>query len=139
MVNDQVKVFLSTFSVLSPYESGFMPMHSTILAVTLVVKNIVTTMDKKIHCAAVFIDLSNTFDSVIQSLLSQKLCIIRFDSTACRWFQNCLWGRNHSVNVENIQSEFFISNQRCSARISPRISFIYPSSHLSSVKALSPT
>lgn len=78
LANDQVRVFLSRFSVLNPYQSGFISMHSAISSVTLYVNKIVTTMDKKIHGAAVLIDLSNTFDSVSQSLLCQKLCIIRF-------------------------------------------------------------
>lgn len=80
LANNQVRVFLSRFSVLNTYQSGFISMHSAISSVTLDVNNIVITMDKKIHCAAVLIDLSNTFNSVSQSLLSQKLCIIRFGS-----------------------------------------------------------
>ena len=72
LVNNKLKLFILRHSVLSPYQSGFKPMHGTNSAVTLVVNYIVTSLDKRKHGAAVFIDLSKTFDTVDHSLLIQN-------------------------------------------------------------------
>ena len=54
VINTQLKTFLSSASILSPFQSGFSAGHSTVSAVTLVLDNIVTAIDKKMHCATLF-------------------------------------------------------------------------------------
>ena len=45
LVNNQVKIFLSEHSVLSPHQSGFREKHSTISATTLVVNDFASALD----------------------------------------------------------------------------------------------
>lgn len=106
MVNAQLKTFLSTNSVLNLHQSGFRPMHSTISAITLVVNDIISNIDKKKHCAAVFVDLSKAFDTVNQIIiLMQTLKNTGFDHGACSWFHSYLSGRQQCVKAGNIKSE----------------------------------
>ena len=106
LVNNQLKPFLSEFSILSPQQSGFRTNHSTISAVTLVKNDIATALDKKQHCAALFVDLSKAFDTVDHGLLLEKLKNIGLDDMAHRWFYDYLSGRRQSVRGRDFQSEF---------------------------------
>ena len=106
LVNDQVKSFLSTFSVLSPFQSGFRAQHSTISAATLVVNDIVTALDQEKHCAALFIDLSKAFDTVDHSLLLHCLASLGLDNTSLNFFLNYFSDRRQCVSVGTVRSEF---------------------------------
>ena len=93
LVNSQLKSFLSSYSVLSPYQSGFRPNHSTITAITLVTNNIVSALDKRRHCAALFVDLPKAFDTVDHHLLLRRLSDVSLDADACAWSSSrlCSW------------------------------------------------
>ena len=106
LVNNQLKVFLNSFPILSPHQSGFRAKHSTVSATSLVLNDIVSALDKKLFCAALFIDLSKAFDTVDHILLLQRLSYIGFNSDACRWFENYLSDRQQCVKVGPIKSDF---------------------------------
>ena len=106
LVNNQIKLFLSQNAILSPHQSGFRPKHSTISAVTLVTNDIISGLDKKKHCAALFIDLSKAFDTVDHPLLLQALAKIGFDKKACAFFEDYLHERLQCVKHGNVQSTF---------------------------------
>lgn len=73
LVNDQVKQFLMENNILNEFQSGFRSGHSTITAVMLTTNDIITCLDNKKYCAALFVDLSKAFDSVAHRILSQRL------------------------------------------------------------------
>lgn len=64
LVSDQLKDFLTVNNILIPSQSGFRKGYSTITAATKVVDDIVSAIDGKESCAALFIDLSKAFDMV---------------------------------------------------------------------------
>ena len=105
LVNNQLKVFLNHSSILSPHQSGFRAKHSTTTATSLVLNDIVSALDNKLVCAALFIDLSKAFDTVDHTLLLNYLCQIGFDPTACMWFKNYLSERHQCVKVGSTKSE----------------------------------
>ena len=107
-MNDQLKVFLLNYSILSPHQSGFRAGHSTVSAVTLVANNIMSALDSKKHCAALFIDLSKAFETVDHDLLLLCLCSAGFDSRACDWFHSYLFGRLQWVKSGCTQSAFLL-------------------------------
>lgn len=72
LVNDQFKSFLLDNSVLSPNQSGFRAKHSTITATTKVLNDIISDIDERKYCAALFVDLTKAFDTVDHALLLQK-------------------------------------------------------------------
>lgn len=86
LINNQLKAFLSRHSVLASHQSGFRAQHSTITAATLVINDIVSALDRKEHCAALFVDLTKAFDTVDHTLLIHKLMDIGFDSNTSNWF-----------------------------------------------------
>ena len=106
LINNQLKRFLSAHSVLSPHQSGFRANHSTISAITLVTNDIITALDKKQHCAALFVDLSKAFDTVDHQILLNRLKNIGLHASACDWFSDYLSSRRQCVKSGNFQSEF---------------------------------
>ena len=65
--------FLTSNDLLSKLQSGFRKKHSTITAATKVINDILVALDKKQHCASLFIDLSKAFDTVDHAVLKHRL------------------------------------------------------------------
>ena len=104
LICEQLKEFLSTHSLLSPSQSGFRANHSTVSAASLVLNDIVSAVDNKKQCAALFIDLSKAFDTVNHSLLLRRLQNIGCDSNSLKWFHNYLSDRQQYVRAGKAQS-----------------------------------
>lgn len=106
LTNNQLKAFLSRHSILATHQSGFRAQHSTITAATLVLNDIVSALDRKEHCAALFVDLTKAFDTVDHALLLHKLMDIGFDSNASNWFKSYLSNRFQCVKAGVAKSDF---------------------------------
>lgn len=104
LVNEQLKHFSSDNKILSQTQSGFRQGHSTITAAISVTNDIITALDDKKSCAALFIDLSKAFDSVDHGLLLQRLNCIGFSNPVLSWFSNYLTGRTQCVSIDNYNS-----------------------------------
>ncbi len=102
LVNDQLKSFLSAHSILCTHQSGFTEKHRTITVATLVLNDVISALDNKKHCAALFIDLSEAFDTVDHTLLLKKLLNIGFDDVAFNWFQRYLMDRQQFMSNLNL-------------------------------------
>jgi hypothetical protein len=89
----QLRSFLSLKCILNVHQSGFIPSH-----------DVVNCMDKRQHCAALFIDLSNAFDTVDHSLLIQRLSSIGLDQAACNWLINDLTDRTQCESTGGVKS-----------------------------------
>ncbi len=110
LINDQLKKKLSTNNILQDYQSGFRMGHSTITAATLVSNDIITALDSKKSCVALFIDLSKAFDSVDHKLMLQRLRYIGLSEPALKWFKIYFSERTQCVSVENYNSPFLHVN-----------------------------
>ncbi len=75
--------------------------------------DIVSPLDNKKHCAALFVDLSKAFDTVHHPLILHKLCNIGLRRKAYKWFQNYLFGRRQCVKLGSAQSEFLLLTKVC--------------------------
>jgi hypothetical protein len=64
LINCQLRSFLATRCV---HQSGFRQGHGTIYAANLVLTDAAKGMDRRKHCAALFIDISKAFEAVDQS------------------------------------------------------------------------
>lgn len=80
--------------------------HSTLTAATIVTNYIIGALDRKQHCTALFVDLSEAFDSVDHGLLLNKLRTIGFSPQAVKCFQNYFIDHNQFVYAEGHKSEF---------------------------------
>jgi len=62
-VSDQLKEFLLVINILFHFQSGFRKKQSTTTTALKVVSDFIDSLDKKEHCAVLFIDLSKAFDT----------------------------------------------------------------------------
>lgn len=104
MVNDQMKEYLLSHNILNAFQSEFRAGHSTITATTVVTNDLITALDRRQHCAALFVDLTKAFDLVDHALLLQRLKSIGLGNSALSWFKNYLSDRTQCVVVDNYTS-----------------------------------
>jgi len=70
--------FLSTNNILSVFQCGFRAGHSCETATLKVLNDIISALDSKLHCVAIFIDLAKAFDNVVHKQLLVRLNSIGF-------------------------------------------------------------
>ena len=69
-----------------------------------VLNNIITAIDKRQYCAAVFIDLAKAFDSVNHRILIGSLNSLGFSNDCLAWFTNYFSDRVQCVKSEGLLS-----------------------------------
>jgi hypothetical protein len=72
----------------SAMQSGFRACHGYTSATLKVLNDIITAIDKRLYCAAVFIDLTKAFDSVNHCILIGRLNSLGFSNDYPAWFIN---------------------------------------------------
>uniref|UniRef100_A0A8K9WUZ7 Reverse transcriptase domain-containing protein n=1 Tax=Oncorhynchus mykiss TaxID=8022 RepID=A0A8K9WUZ7_ONCMY len=77
---------------------------STTSATLKVLNDILTAIDKKHYCAAVFIDLAKAFDSVNHHILIGRLDSLGFSNDCLAWFTNYFSDRVQCVKSEGLLS-----------------------------------
>ena len=69
----RLSFFLGENNILSNFQLGFRPAHSTQHAINYLHEKFVQALDNKEHVVAVFLDLSKAFDTVNHEILLCKL------------------------------------------------------------------
>uniref|UniRef100_A0A3B3DM95 Reverse transcriptase domain-containing protein n=2 Tax=Oryzias melastigma TaxID=30732 RepID=A0A3B3DM95_ORYME len=105
LVCDQLKKYLHDNNILSEFQSGFRKKHSTTTATMKVINDVIVALDKKQHCASLFIDLSKAFDTVDHSILIDRLLSIGVSELAIAWFSNYLHNRTQCIKHEDLCSD----------------------------------
>lgn len=105
IVSDQIKEYLTNNCILSPAQSGFRKKHSTITAAVKVVNDIISSMDSRNSCAALFVDLSKAFDTVNHGILLHSLYNIGMSVKTLSWFNDYFINRYQCVSCDGIISE----------------------------------
>ena len=85
-------------------QSGFRAGHGCTSATLKVLKDIITAIDKRHYCAAVFIDLAKAFDSVNLHILIGRLDSLGFSNDCLARFTNYF-----SDIVQCVKSEGLLS------------------------------
>jgi hypothetical protein len=83
-------------------QSGFQAGHGCTSATLKVLNDILTVIDKKQYCAAVFIDPAKAFDSV--NILIGRLDSLGFSNDCLAWFTNYFSDRVQCVKSEGLLS-----------------------------------
>uniref|UniRef100_A0A8K9XB23 Reverse transcriptase domain-containing protein n=1 Tax=Oncorhynchus mykiss TaxID=8022 RepID=A0A8K9XB23_ONCMY len=103
-VNKQITDHLESHHTFSAVQSGFRAGHGCTSATLKVLNDIITAIDKRQYCAAVFIDLSKAFDSVNHHILIGRLSSLGFSNDCLAWFTNYFADRVQCVNSEGMLS-----------------------------------
>ena len=67
-------------------------------------ENIQTQLDQWKHCAGVFADLKNAFDTIDHNILPRKLDYYGIRGVSNEWFYSYLKKRKQFVSIENKMS-----------------------------------
>jgi hypothetical protein len=95
-------------------QSGFRAGDGCISATLKVLNDILTAIDKKQYCAAVFIELAKAFDFVNHHILIGRLDSLGFSNDYLAWFTNYFSDRVQCVKSEPVylsghpQNQFFL-------------------------------
>ena len=93
----QLYHYLKVNSVLSKFQSGFCPLHSTVLALIQMCDNWSDNMDKEKLTGVVFLDIRKAFDSVDHSILLVKVKFYGVADRELMWFKSYLTARQQYV------------------------------------------
>lgn len=104
-VYDQLSEYLEQNNMLSNNQYGFRPKRSTNHAVTILIDDIRTGMDRGMATGAVFLDLRKAFDTVHHSCLLEKLPVYGIEGYELLWFQDYLFNRTQVVRFDGVLSE----------------------------------
>ena len=104
----QVYSYLTDHCLLSKYQSGFRPKHSTLSALIQICDDLLNNMDQgKISCI-VFLDIRKAFDSINHDILLQKMNDkFGFSYNELKWFKSYL---------NNREQQCFVNGQMSSPR-----------------------
>ena len=108
----QINEYLAKSNLLSDRQSGFLKGRSCITALTDVVENLRTNLDKGMVSFLVLLDHSKAFDTVDHDILLTKLeKLFYFSSTSCKLLHSYLTGRLQAVESNGECSEFLNINR----------------------------
>ena len=65
--------FIAVNNIFSPHQFGFRAKRSTHMAINDLYCNITNSLDNKLHCLGIFLDLSKAFDTLYHNILLHKL------------------------------------------------------------------
>ena len=96
-VHKQFSNFIHQNSLISPFQSGFRPGHSTVTALLKVTDDIRRGMEDTQVSVVVLIDFSNAFNTVSHEVLLSILSYRMVSPEVLEWFTSYLRGRQQSV------------------------------------------
>ena len=97
--------FLEKNSILSNFQYGFRTGHSTILAVTDFLDQVVNALDNKKHTIGLYLDISKAFDCINHQLLLAKLKFYGIRGLVLDWIKDYLKNRRQFVNYNGVFSD----------------------------------
>uniref|UniRef100_A0A8K9V676 Reverse transcriptase domain-containing protein n=1 Tax=Oncorhynchus mykiss TaxID=8022 RepID=A0A8K9V676_ONCMY len=103
-VNKQITDHFKSQRTFSAVQSGFRAGHGCTSAMLKVLNDIITAIEKRQYCAAVFIDLAKAFDSVNNHILIGRINSLGFSNDCLAWFTNYFSGRFQCVKSEGLLS-----------------------------------
>uniref|UniRef100_A0A8K9UW94 Reverse transcriptase domain-containing protein n=1 Tax=Oncorhynchus mykiss TaxID=8022 RepID=A0A8K9UW94_ONCMY len=103
-VNKQITDHFESHRTFSAMQSGFRAGHGCTSATLKVLNDIITDIDKRQYCAAVFIDLAKAFGSVNHHILIGRLNSLGFSNDCLAWFTNYFSDRVQCVKSEGLLS-----------------------------------
>uniref|UniRef100_A0A8C7UAB2 Reverse transcriptase domain-containing protein n=1 Tax=Oncorhynchus mykiss TaxID=8022 RepID=A0A8C7UAB2_ONCMY len=103
-VNKNITDHFESHRTFSAIQSGFRAGHGCTSATLKVLYDIITAVDKRHYCAAVFINQTKAFDSVDHHILIGRLNSLGFSNDCLAWFTNYFSDRAQCVKSEGLLS-----------------------------------
>uniref|UniRef100_A0A674BNN1 Reverse transcriptase domain-containing protein n=1 Tax=Salmo trutta TaxID=8032 RepID=A0A674BNN1_SALTR len=103
-VNKQITDHFESHLTFSAMQSGSRAGHGCTSATHKVLNYIITAIEKRHYCAAVFIDLAKAFDSVNHHILISRLSSLGFSNDCLAWFTNFFSDRVQCAKSEGLLS-----------------------------------
>ena len=104
-VHLMVYEYLRRNKLLSVYQSGFGPLHSTATCLTDVTNNLLQNIDKGLLTGIAFLDFSKAFDTLDHEHLLWKLESFGFPSSSVQWFNAYLSNLSQSIVFNDTRSD----------------------------------
>ena len=104
LVATRLTSFLTANNILSKWQFGFRPGHSTAHPMIHFLNKITDSLNKKNHTIAVFCDLKKAFDTCDHTILLLKLKKYGVSGTELQWFESYLTKRKQFVNIKGRSS-----------------------------------
>uniref|UniRef100_A0A8K9UYC1 Reverse transcriptase domain-containing protein n=1 Tax=Oncorhynchus mykiss TaxID=8022 RepID=A0A8K9UYC1_ONCMY len=120
-MNKQITDHFISHCTFSAMQSGFRADHGCTSATVKVLNDIITAIDTRQYCAAVFIDLAKAFDSVNHHILVGRLNSFVFSNDCLPWFTNYF-----SDRVQCVKSEGLLSGPLAVSMGVPQVSILGP-------------
>ena len=104
IVHDQLSRYLISNKVLTPNQSAFRKMHSTIASLINGTDYWYEYMDNRQLNLAIFLDLKKAFDTVDHTILIKKLNALGMRGNSRAWFTSFLSNRKQFCSINGQQS-----------------------------------
>ena len=104
-VHEMVYSFLLKHKLLSSYQYGFRPLHSTTTSLIEITNTVLHNIDEGKLTGLAFLDLSKAFDTLDHELLLMKFSDFGLNKSSVNWFKAYLTKRTQSVNINGVQSD----------------------------------
>ena len=98
-IYDQLYEYLNTNKLLSPCQSGFRSMHSTLTALIEPTNSWSVNIDNGLVNGVVFIDLKKAFDTIDHDIMLLKLENYGVERNSLTWFKSYLTDRTQKCLV----------------------------------------
>ena len=96
--------FIENHNLLFQYQFGFRQMHSSYMALMIMMDKITAAMDRGDLVVGIFLDFSKAFDTVNHEILLDKLYHYGIRGTALDWFKIYLCNRRQFITYNRVSS-----------------------------------
>ena len=104
IVSERLMTFLTDNNILSQWQFGFRPRHSTLHPMVHFMNHISDAFNEKQSTIAIFCDLRKAFDTCNHEILLSKLTKYGLAGTELLWFKSYLNNRKQHVICDNVSS-----------------------------------
>ncbi len=111
LIYSQLSTYLSINNILSLFQSGFRPNHSTTTALLKFTNDVLLAANIGELTGAILMDLTKAFDFVDRYLLLDKLHAIGLSDNAVLWFNSYLHNHKQCVVLHGNKSDLLIQQR----------------------------
>ena len=106
LVHSQLSTYLEDNELFSNNQFGFRKQRSTSHAISQLLNQIYTNINKTVLTTAVYVDFSKAFNCVQHSTLLNKLTGLHIDQNLIRWIASYLTNREQRTLANNVYSSY---------------------------------